>query len=100
MEKPEMNKVFLDIKVLVTAATRTLLAAVTLLAVVCSPLILVSAQQKGKSAKTEQQAVEPDRQERRRADALLAQMTLEEKIGQMNQLFFFGAKPVESVNDG
>jgi len=27
---------------------------------------------------------------RQRADALLAQMTLDEKIGQMNQLFFFG----------
>jgi beta-glucosidase len=27
-------------------------------------------------------------------------MTLDEKIGQMNQLFFFGSKPVESINTG
>src|ERR1044072_533793 len=29
--------------------------------------------------------------DRERADALLKQMTIEEKLGQMNQLFFFGA---------
>jgi beta-glucosidase len=27
-------------------------------------------------------------------------MTLEEKIGQMNQLFFFGSKPIESIDTG
>ncbi len=42
-----------------------------------------------------------DNQARQRATALLAQMTLEEKIGQMNQLFFFEAfqKP-ESMDEG
>lgn len=34
---------------------------------------------------------------RRRAEALMAQMTLEEKLGQMNQLFFFGAQPTEPM---
>ena len=34
-----------------------------------------------------------------RANALLAQMTLEEKIGQMNQLFFFGG-PTEKMDEG
>ena len=31
-----------------------------------------------------------------RANALLAQMTLEEKIGQLNQLFVFGAPPADA----
>src|SRR6476661_8960862 len=35
---------------------------------------------------------------RRRADALLAQMSLEEKLGQMNQLFFFGSQPSEPLS--
>lgn len=38
-----------------------------------------------------QQTILTDRQVRQRADALLKQMTVEEKLGQMNQLFFFGA---------
>ena len=37
---------------------------------------------------------------RKRADALLAQMTLEEKLGQMNQLFFFGARAEGPSVDG
>ena len=41
-----------------------------------------------------------DRGARRRADALLAQMTLEEKFGQMNQLFFFGATAEGPFIDG
>src|SRR5882762_9823849 len=103
LEKREMNKVLLNlnIKALVSAGTCTFLVAVTFLALICSPLICVSAQRKEKSAQTKQDEVKPgtaDRQARQRADALLAQMTLEEKIGQMNQLFFFGSKPVESIN--
>lgn len=41
-----------------------------------------------------------DRGARRRADALLAQMTLDEKLGQMNQLFFFGATAEGPFIDG
>jgi beta-glucosidase len=41
-----------------------------------------------------------DRGVRKRADALLAQMTLEEKLGQMNQLFFFGATAEGPFIDG
>lgn len=42
-----------------------------------------------------------DRKAQQRANALLAQMTLEEKIGQMNQLFFFASfqKP-EAMDEG
>ena len=57
-----------------------LLAAVTILVLISSQRIFVNAQQENAA----------DRQVRQRADALLAQMTLEEKLGQMNQLFFFG----------
>jgi beta-glucosidase len=102
LEKREMTKVFLNIKALVSAGTRTFVAVI-LLALICSSLICVSAQRKQKSAETKQEEVKPgaaDRQARLRADSLLAQMTLEEKIGQMNQLFFFGSKPVESINTG
>ncbi len=41
-----------------------------------------------------------DQQARQRADALLAKMTLDEKIGQMNQLFFFPFQPEASFVDG
>ena len=41
-----------------------------------------------------------DRGARKRADALLAQMTLDEKLGQMNQLFFFGATAEGPFIDG
>ena len=40
------------------------------------------------------------RRVRQRADALLAQMTIEEKLGQMNQLFFFGNKAEGPTADG
>jgi beta-glucosidase len=98
----DMTKNFLNIKALVSAGTRTF-AAVIFLALIFSSLICVGAQRKEKSAQTKQEEVKPggaDRQARQRADALLVQMTLEEKIGQMNQLFFFGSKPVESINTG
>ncbi len=97
-----MTKVFLNIKVLVSAGTRTFVAVI-FPALICSSLICVSAQRKEKSAQTKQEEVKPvtaDREALQRADALLAQMTLEEKIGQMNQLFFFGSKPVESIDTG
>ena len=97
-----MTKVFLTIKALVSAGTGTFVAVI-FLGLICSSLICVSAQRKEKSAQTRQEEVKPgaaDRQARQRVDALLAQMTLEEKIGQMNQLFFFGSKPVESINTG
>jgi beta-glucosidase len=77
------------------------LAAVTILVLVCSPLICINAQQK--RAHTRQEAANgnaADRRVRRRADALLAQMTLDEKLGQMNQLFFFGSEPTEAFADG
>ncbi len=41
-----------------------------------------------------------DQQARQRADALLAKMTLDEKIGQMNQLFFFPFQPEAAFADG
>src|SRR5258706_10527051 len=103
LKKRQMNKLLLSMKALVNAGTYSLLAAVTFFALICSPLICVSAQQKGKSTQTKQEAVKPDaadQQARQRADALLAQMTLDEKIGQLNQLFFFPFQPVESFNDG
>ncbi len=88
-----MNKILLNINALVGAGTRSFLAAATFFSLVCSPL--VSAQQ------IRRPVVKPgaDRQARQRADALLAQMTLDEKIGQMNQLFLFPFQPVESFND-
>ena len=67
-------------KVLTSAAT-TAIAAVALF---CSSVISVSAQQSA----------------RQRADALLAQMTFEEKLGQMNQLFVFGPNPPDSLISG
>jgi beta-glucosidase len=47
------------------------------------------------------QEVKPDaanHEVRRRADALLAQMTLEEKLGQMNQLLVLGSQPIGSLD--
>src|SRR5688572_20661892 len=122
LEKRAMNKVLLNVRVRVSAGTRSLLVAVTFFALVCSPLICASAQQKSrgrrqvqkaraegrkaerKSTRTKREAVKPltpDQQARQRADALLAQMTLDEKIGQLNQLFFLPhLHPVESFDDG
>jgi len=104
LEKREMNKRLLNIKAPVNAATCTFLAAVTFFALVSSAFICVSAQQKRKSAQAKQQTVQrgaADQQTRQRADALLAQMTLDEKIGQLNQLFFFSSLQKEEwMNDG
>ncbi len=55
-----------------------LLAAVTIFILIGLPASHVGAQQ--------------DNAARERANKLLAQMTLEEKLGQMNQLFFFGSR--------
>src|SRR5258705_10861629 len=102
LEKREVTKVFLNIKALVSVGTRTFVPVI-FLALIYSSLICVIAQRKEKSAQTKQEEVKPgaaEPQARQRTDALLAQMTLEEKIGQMNQLFFFGSKPVESINTG
>ena len=96
-------QVLLNIKALVCAGTRPLLSAVTFFALICSPLICVSAQRKEKSAQIKQEEVKPgaaDQQARQQAEALLAQMTLDEKIGQLNQLFFFQFQSVESFNNG
>src|SRR4030095_5920494 len=88
-------------KTLVIAETRTFMAVI-LLALSCSSLIYVSAQRKGKPTPAKQAAVKPgaaDQQARRRADALLAQMTLDEKLGQRNQRFML-FQTEESLNDG
>src|SRR5882724_13672759 len=102
LEKREMIRVPSNMKALACAGTSAVLAAVVFFGLVCSPLICLSAQRKEKSAESKQEEVKPDanQQTRQRADALLAQMTLDEKIGQMNQLFFFGSKPVESIDSG
>lgn len=76
-------------KSLITAATGTLLTAAMVLT--CLSLTTVSAQRK------QQKPVVADHA-RQRAEALLAQMTLEEKLGQMNQLFFFGTQPTEPMS--
>ncbi len=79
-----MNKVLLNIKALVSVGVCPLLAAVTFSPLVCSSLIRVDAQQKGRSAQTKQGAVRrsaADQQARQRADALLAQMTLAKRLG-------------------
>ena len=96
LEAPSPN-----LRTLVSGGTRTFVAVISL-ALICSSLICVSAQRKEKSAQTKQEAVRPsaaDQQARRRADALLAQMTLDEKIGQLNQLFLFSSlQQDESMN--
>jgi len=95
-----MAKSFPNMKTMVSRKTRTFVA-VTLLALFCSSLICVSAQRKEKSTQTKQE-VKPgtaDQQPRRRADALLAQMTLDEKLGQLNQRFML-FQTEESLNDG
>ncbi len=88
-----MNGAFFDINASLVGATRLLLIVVTLLLLICSPTISVNAHQTTKPAAADQQV-------KRRADALLAQMTLDEKIGQMNQLFFFPFQPEDSFKDG
>ncbi len=65
-----------------------------LAAMICLPPTSVCAQRKETRIQPKQEQVKV----RERAQRLLAQMTLEEKLGQMNQLFFFGSQPAESIN--
>src|SRR5262252_4547980 len=76
--------------------------ATVLLAVIFSPLAGLRAQQKSKSSLNERpgKISSDDQQARQRAEALLAQMTLAEKIGQMNQLFFFAFQKPEMIANG
>ena len=69
-----------------------LLGAVTILVLCGAPWFGVNARQENGTPR--------GREARVRADALLAQMTLEEKLGQMNQLFFFGANADGPVANG
>src|SRR6185503_21259419 len=97
------NKPLSSLKALVSVGTYTSLAGITFFAPICSPLISISAQQKRTSVQTKQETVKlrtAHQQAQQRANALLAQMTLAEKIGQLNQLFFFSSlQKEESLND-
>src|SRR5215831_7310640 len=75
--------------------------ATLLLAMIFSSLAGLQAQQQSTHSLTTQpgKAVSDDQQTRQRADALLAQMTLTEKIGQMNQLFNFEFQKPEEKDD-
>jgi len=98
-----MTKILPKATTLVSVSTRAFVAVI-LLALIPSSLICVSAQRKEKSAQTKLIAVvrpdAADQKARRRADALLAQMTLDEKLGQLNQLFFFAFQKEEAMNEG
>jgi beta-glucosidase len=80
-------------------SARFILTIAIVLTIVAAPFSFVSAQ-KMSVKKTSMQS-DDGGQATQRANALLAQMTLEEKIGQMNQLFFFGQfmKP-EMMDEG
>ncbi|HEY9500517.1 MAG TPA: glycoside hydrolase family 3 N-terminal domain-containing protein, partial [Pyrinomonadaceae bacterium] len=68
---------------------------------VVAVLVLISSSTVGLKAQPATDNANSDaRRVRQRADALLAQMTLEEKLGQMNQLFFFGNKAEGPTTDG
>lgn len=69
-----------------------LLAVVTVLVLIGSSTL--NAQQATDTSELETRRV------RQRADALLAQMTIEEKLGQMNQLFYFASKAEGPTVDG
>ena len=75
-----------------------LLAAVTILVLLGSLPLGVAAGQQNARQQTASSA--GDRRVRERANALLAQMTLEEKLGQMNQLFFFGSSTEGPIAQG
>ena len=76
-----------------------LLTIGVVLTIVAAPFNFVFAQKSPVKKATVQPA--SDQKTRQRADTLLAQMTFEEKIGQMNQLFFFSAfQNPESMNEG
>lgn len=63
-------------------------------------LLLIGSPPLGVHARQQTGNAVADRRVRERADALLAQMTLEEKLGQMNQLFFFGTNIEGPIANG
>ena len=81
-----------------------LLAAVTILVLFASlPLGIAAGEQNAGQQNARRHAASAaagDRRVRERANALLAQMTLEEKLGQMNQLFFFGSNSEGAIAQG
>ena len=92
------------------SGTAPFLVPLMFIAVICSSLICANAQrttlrQKSRDATdlpSGSSRLQPNpalnEPVRRRAEALLAQMTLEEKLGQMNQLFFFGGQSAEPIH--
>ncbi len=78
--------------------TRLLLAIAVIFTITAAPFSSVFAQMSKPSVSAAQN--ENDRKARQRAETLLAQMTLEEKIGQMNQLFFFPQFMKPEMMDG
>jgi beta-glucosidase len=79
-----------------------LLATTVLMATLLTPLAGLQAQPQSKSSLNTRSGKisSDDQQARQRAEALLAQMTLAEKIGQMNQLFFFAFQKPEMMDNG
>lgn len=79
-----------------TRNLRFILTITVLFTIVASPFNLVFAQKS-----PVKKAMQADNSALQKANALLAKMTLDEKIGQMNQLFFFSTfqKP-ESMDEG
>jgi beta-glucosidase len=80
-----------------------ILTIVMVFTIVCAPFTSVFAKQAKNISSREKATIQTENEQKaqQKADALLAQMTLEEKIGQMNQLFFFGQfqKP-EMMDEG
>jgi len=81
-------------KALVNAALCSFLMASLFWTLICWPSLCLATPRK---EKLQAQKRSVNAETSRRANALLAQMTLEEKIGQMNQLFFFESQPSESI---
>jgi beta-glucosidase len=83
--------------ILSTRNARFILTAAMILTIVAAPFNVVFAQK----MPVKKPLMQSGNKAQERANALLAQMTLEEKIGQMNQLFFFSSfqKP-ESMEAG
>jgi beta-glucosidase len=78
--------------VLIRILKHRLPAISVLLGIILAPLVSPQAQKKSKAPVNNQAVTEGlpiDRQARQQADALIAQMRLDEKIGQLNQPFFF-----------
>ena len=76
---------------------RFILTVAMILTIVAAPFNSVFAQKM--PVKKPLMQSDNDRKAQQRANALLAQMTLEEKIGQMNQLFFFASLQKPEVMD-